>query len=244
MHNWNFDSRRALLASVTMPYTMWKYAYAVPGDMMVAVSVLPHDAENDYSAKFPPSDNPDFLHNYAPLVAAGRYVPQPYSIETTTAGNKVLYTDQQNALLRYQALITDPTKFDPLFAIALSHHLAGMLAGPVIKGTEGATEGKRQTQLALGYVQMARASDSNQRNQAIGALMLAADYIVTASLSVLEACHYLGLPHPVLFASLIIVAIGIINFFGPRHADSRDARDQRRRRHQGLSERRQVVRPE
>jgi len=98
MHNWNFASRRALLASVTMPYSMWKYAYAVPGDMMVAVSVLPHDAENDYSAKFTPSDNPDFLHNYAPLVAAGRYVPQTYSIETDTNGNKVLYTDQENAL--------------------------------------------------------------------------------------------------------------------------------------------------
>ncbi len=52
----------------------------------------------------------------------------------------------------------------------------------------------------------------------IGALMLAADYIVTASLSVLEACHYLGLPHPVFYASLIIVGIGVLNLFGPRHA--------------------------
>ena len=48
--------------------------------------------------------------------------------------------------------------------VALSHHLASMLAGPVVKGTEGATEAKRQTQLALGYVAMARASDGNQRN--------------------------------------------------------------------------------
>ncbi|HLB00330.1 MAG TPA: universal stress protein [Bacteroidota bacterium] len=52
----------------------------------------------------------------------------------------------------------------------------------------------------------------------IGALMLAADYIVTASLSVLEACHYLNLPHPVFFASVIIILIGILNVFGPRHA--------------------------
>ena len=41
MHPWNFASRRVSLASVTMPYTMWKYAYACPGDMMVAVAVLP-----------------------------------------------------------------------------------------------------------------------------------------------------------------------------------------------------------
>jgi amino acid transporter len=52
----------------------------------------------------------------------------------------------------------------------------------------------------------------------VAALMLAAGYIVTASLSVLEACHYFGLPYPVFSASLIIAAIGLLNLFGPRHA--------------------------
>ena len=164
MHAWNFASRRVSLAQVTMPYTMWKYAYACPGDMMTAVAVLPPQAENDYAVRAYPADRYGWGWINTPFVAGGTYVPQEYQIETDTAGNKVIYTNQENALLRYQALVTDPTKFDPLFAIALSHHLAGMLAGPVIKGTEGATEGKRQTQLALGYVQMARASDGNQRN--------------------------------------------------------------------------------
>jgi len=54
----------------------------------------------------------------------------------------------------------------------------------------------------------------------VAALMLAAGYIVTASLSVLEACHYFGLPYPVLSASLIIGGIGLLNLFGPRHAGS------------------------
>jgi amino acid transporter len=52
----------------------------------------------------------------------------------------------------------------------------------------------------------------------IGALMLSADYIITASLSVLVACHYFDLPYPVFFASVIIVLIGVLNVFGPRHA--------------------------
>jgi len=52
----------------------------------------------------------------------------------------------------------------------------------------------------------------------IGALMLSADYIITASLSVLVACHYFDLPDPVVFASVIILLIGALNFFGPRHA--------------------------
>jgi len=54
----------------------------------------------------------------------------------------------------------------------------------------------------------------------IGALMLSADYVVTASLSVLDACHYLALSNPELWAIGIILCIGVLNWFGPRHAGS------------------------
>ena len=56
MHNWNFASKRVALAGVNMPYTMWAYAYACPGDMMVAVSVLPPEVENDYTIRPYPAD--------------------------------------------------------------------------------------------------------------------------------------------------------------------------------------------
>jgi hypothetical protein len=164
MHMWNFASRRVSLASVTMPYTMWQYAYACPGDMMVAVAVLPPEAENDYSVRAYPADLRGVGWTNTPITSAGTYVPQQYQIETDTSGNKVIYTNQENALLRYQALVTDPTKFDPLFVMALSWHLAAMLAGPVIKGGEGAAEGKRCAQMMMAYLQQARASDANQRN--------------------------------------------------------------------------------
>lgn len=58
----------------------------------------------------------------------------------------------------------------------------------------------------------------------IGALLLCADYVVTASLSCLEAFHYLGVAHtPILglvpidaaLAALLILAIGVLNFLGP-----------------------------
>lgn len=52
----------------------------------------------------------------------------------------------------------------------------------------------------------------------IGALLLAADYVVTMALSVLDACHYLNLDHPAAWAIFIIAAIGIINWYGPRHS--------------------------
>lgn len=52
----------------------------------------------------------------------------------------------------------------------------------------------------------------------IGALLLSADYVVTVSLSVLDACHYLDLAHPQIWAIGIILCIGILNWFGPRYA--------------------------
>jgi amino acid transporter/nucleotide-binding universal stress UspA family protein len=52
----------------------------------------------------------------------------------------------------------------------------------------------------------------------IGALLLAADYVVTMALSVLDACHYLNLDHPAAWAIIIIASIGAVNWFGPRHS--------------------------
>jgi len=164
MHPWSFASRRVSLAQVTMPYTMWKYAYACPGDMMTSVAVLPPEAENDYSVRAYPTDRYGWGWTNPPITAAGVYVPQEYQIETDTLGNKVIYTNQENALLRYQALVSDSTKFDPLFTIALSWQLASFLAGPVVKGEEGARQGQRCLQMVAIYLGQARMSDANQRD--------------------------------------------------------------------------------
>lgn len=52
----------------------------------------------------------------------------------------------------------------------------------------------------------------------VGALLLAADYVVTMALSILDACHYFGVEHPVFWAIVIIVIIASINWFGPKHS--------------------------
>jgi amino acid transporter/nucleotide-binding universal stress UspA family protein len=52
----------------------------------------------------------------------------------------------------------------------------------------------------------------------VGALLLAADYVVTMALSVLDACHYLNLEYPALWAIIIIGIVGAINWFGPKHS--------------------------
>ncbi|MBV8329167.1 MAG: amino acid permease [Verrucomicrobia bacterium] len=51
----------------------------------------------------------------------------------------------------------------------------------------------------------------------VGAFLLVADYIVTASISALSAFQYLGVNHPELFAGAAIIGIGGLNYFGPKH---------------------------
>lgn len=49
----------------------------------------------------------------------------------------------------------------------------------------------------------------------IGALLLVADYVVTASLSAIEAFHYFNFPNPELWAMGAILLIGVLNWVGP-----------------------------
>jgi nucleotide-binding universal stress UspA family protein/L-asparagine transporter-like permease len=60
----------------------------------------------------------------------------------------------------------------------------------------------------------------SRRLAAIGGLLLLADFIVTASLSCLDAFHYLGIADPVTakkWAITAIFVIGAVNFLGPKH---------------------------
>jgi nucleotide-binding universal stress UspA family protein len=50
----------------------------------------------------------------------------------------------------------------------------------------------------------------------IGGLLLCADYIVTAAISALDGFKYLNIPHAEWFALGSLVAIGCVNYFGPR----------------------------
>src|SRR5512135_2002343 len=59
----------------------------------------------------------------------------------------------------------------------------------------------------------------SRRLAMVGGLLLLADYIVTASLSCLDAFHYLGFEQAEArkLASSAIFLIGAMNFFGPKH---------------------------
>lgn len=54
----------------------------------------------------------------------------------------------------------------------------------------------------------------------IGAFLLIADYVITASISSVEAFHYFNLPHPEMWAIAAIIMIGAINWIGPTKGGS------------------------
>ncbi len=140
MGSWSFAIKRKTLVEVDNPRTEWEYAYEVPGDASGILAVMPPDALDDW-------------------VMNAKFVPQKFVIETDVYGKRVLYTNQENAVARYNAKITDTTVFSNLFVIALSWHLSSMLAGPLIKGEVGAAEARRCAQMATAYMMQASSHD-------------------------------------------------------------------------------------
>ena len=160
MHTWNFASKRGALALTTVTLDQWEYAYQAPADLMTPVAIISPSAQNDYATRMSAGDTPGGItSNYAPTIVAGQYSPQQFAVE-----GAYIYTNQENAVLRYQAYVTDPTLFSPLFINTLSWHLASMLAGPVIKGDQGAAEAKRCTQTMVQYLSTAKQSDNLHRD--------------------------------------------------------------------------------
>lgn len=159
LHDWNFATRRAQLALLGSAWSEWQYSYEMPSDCLNVIAVLASDATDDYSAPL----NLGFTQTGVVNTGQGVYTPQPYVCEVDDLGRQVVYTNQEDAVLRYVAYVTDTTKFSPLFTQTLSWQLAALLAGPIIKGDAGAAEAKRCLQMAGAYMAKATESDAQQR---------------------------------------------------------------------------------
>ena len=176
MGQWGFATKRIQPAQVPLPtYTdadgntepgTWRFAYAVPADLVNAIAVLSPDALNDYEMRLGPSEfdyYPVAPEGYVPVPAAPTYTPRPFAMETLQDGTQIILTNVPSAVLRYTAQVTDTTNFSSLFTLALSYLLASMLAGPLIKGDAGAALGTQMLQLFNATRGQASSSDANQR---------------------------------------------------------------------------------
>jgi len=142
-HPWSWALRRAVLAPLGSAWPQWQYAYALPADALSVVAVLPSTATDDH-------------------LLCGAAVPVPWSQEINDTGQQCIYTNQPDAVCRYVAMATDASRFSATFVMALSYHLAALLAGPIIKGRAGAEEATRCLSLAAAFQARAAAADANQ----------------------------------------------------------------------------------
>ncbi|MGL3999850.1 hypothetical protein ACR3LR_08525 [Pantoea eucalypti] len=100
--DWNFAIKRVALADTSSAPSDWQYAYRYPTDCQRIVDILVPGMRN------PPER-----------------CRIEYQIGASSDGTgKLIFTDQENAWLRYVCDIKDPNMFDPLFRSALSWKLA------------------------------------------------------------------------------------------------------------------------
>lgn len=169
MHTWSFITRRVALSQLTNPASGWAYCYAQPADLINPIAVLDPNARDDNSVGIPTASQ----WTETPGTNGGVYTPQPFQLESALDGTDILYTNQVNAVLRYTARIIDTTKFSPLFVETLTWMLASMLAGPVMKGAEGAKMGASCRLIAFGQdgksglFGRAQASDANNKRTTV-----------------------------------------------------------------------------
>ena len=140
IYPWVFATTRADLSLLDeAPLQGWAYAYAVPSDALRILAVLEEGATD---------------------------TDPPVAYETEERGGTlVIYTDAENAVVRYIRQVTDTAYFAPSFIDALVAKLESMLAGPLLKGSEGRAASKA----ALSYflqvaLPAARAADASQRH--------------------------------------------------------------------------------
>lgn len=162
MNTWGFATKRATLALNSVnPSSTWKYCYAAPSAVINYISILAADATDDYSVGVQMANVGAYS---APIVSMGVYTPQDFAVEIDDNGNDIILTNVQYAVLRYTIPVTDTTKFSPMFVVCLSHMLASMLAGPLLKGDTGIKVADAQMQLAMKWDVLAEGSDANQRH--------------------------------------------------------------------------------
>ncbi len=159
-HPWAFATRRVLLAELVNNWPQWQYAYARPTDCLKVLAVLSKDAPDDYQTT-PVWPYPEAQPAPGAMYAA--QIPQPYTCEINDQGAQVIYTNQEDAMMRYIARITDTTRYSYNFTMALTWALASMLAGPIIKGAEGRAEAQRCSQFAEQWLLRAKALDAQQQ---------------------------------------------------------------------------------
>lgn len=132
---WTFATRRKVLSAVASDWAQWDYAYGVPADCLRPQAVQVTDSDDDYALVAT-----DWLTPSDVQTSPTQLPKVVFTIEQDADGNRVLYTDLQDASLRYTAKVCDVSLWPAWFTKALAWLLAADLAGALVKGDKGAEQ--------------------------------------------------------------------------------------------------------
>lgn len=145
MHEWSFATKRvALTGAGDTDTTSWLFRYVIPSDMCRLIAVLPEGVTSDH-------------------ISAGVRAPAEAVRELDEDGVLRIYTNEENATLRYTAFITNPNSWSPLFRQAVVAMLASKIAGPLWRGAEGEAVKQRCLRDVEVYLARAKVSDASQQ---------------------------------------------------------------------------------
>jgi hypothetical protein len=133
MSAFSWTKKRAAMASVTNPSDVWGYAYQLPGDCITPLRVL---QKNIFDS--------GVLDSFTGRIVTAdelRTMTEAMGAEFQIEGDIIL-THEPEAVLLYARDITDLTRASAAFISGFSYLLASYIAGPIIKGKEGAAAGR------------------------------------------------------------------------------------------------------
>ncbi len=134
---WRFAGKTQALAPLTNDKPgQWAYAYKRPNDCLKVRWVRPRYSADD----FPLSKQEE--------------ISFPYEVEGET-----IYCNVEAAFLRYTFLLTDPTKYSPLFVEALAWALTVRLAMPMTRDIKQRNDAFKLAQMSRGEAETADANE-------------------------------------------------------------------------------------
>lgn len=150
-----WTKKRVALAETTNPSDIWSYAYALPTDCITPLRVLQKPSL---------MSTPWWPFSQQLLVDEYQFFTERGSSEFEREGD-LLLTHEPEAVLLYTRDIEDTAKFPPTFVSGLSYLLASYLAGPLIKGEQGAAAGRELRKAAAQVLNNAAVLDANKSQE-------------------------------------------------------------------------------
>lgn len=142
MHDWGFATTRTLLAELSTTWPQWQHAYARPSDCLKMLAVLPSTGH-----------------------CRDESTGQAYITESDADGRQIILTDQADAIARYTRVVTDTSRFSPLFTDTLGWYLSTYLAGPVLKGESAVKVAQANMRVVMEMLGQAKNADAAQQRQ-------------------------------------------------------------------------------